>query len=154
MLATAPAIPSLRSMKPTWFRITTGLAAVYHLVLGGALLAMPAGALGGITRVFLGTELEVDARLAMIGKFSAAYLLAFGVMLALLCLKPQRLRALVIPALVLFGIRLANKLVFMTTIEEAFDISRGRSLFAIASLALIFGLMAWSRPTDVETRKP
>lgn len=154
MLATLMAIPNLRMMKATWFRITAGLAAVYHLVLGAALLVMPAGALGGITRVFLGTELEIDARMGMVGKFSSAYLLAFGVMLALLCLKPQQLRALVIPALVLFGIRLANKLVFMTAIEESFDISRGRSLFAIASLALIFVVMAWTRPTGDESRNP
>lgn len=141
-------------MKPTWFRLTTGIAAVYHLVLGAALLVLPASALGGITRVFLGTELEIDARMEMVGKFSAAYLLAFGVMLALLCLKPRPLRVLVLPALALFGIRLANKLVFVTTIEETFGVSRGRSLFAIASLALIFVVMAWSRPTGDEPRKP
>ena len=141
-------------MKFTWFRLTTGIAAVYHLVLGAALLVLPASALGGITRVFLGFELEIDARLEMVGRFSAAYLLAFGVMLALLCLKPRPLRVLVLPVLALFGIRLANKLVFMTTIEETFGISRGRSLFAIASLALIFVVMAWSRPTGDEPHKP
>ena len=67
---------------------------------------------------------------------------------------PEALRVLVLPVLALFGIRLANKLVFMTTIEETFGISRGRSLFAIASLALIFVVMAWSRPTGDEPHKP
>lgn len=139
-------------MKGFIFRITTAIAAIYHLVLGGALLAMPADAMSGITRVFLGTELEVDRVLSMVGKFASAYILAFGIMLALLCLKPARLRVLVIPALVLFGIRLANKLVFLTTIEETFGVTRGRSVFALVCLAVIFGVMAWSRPVGDESR--
>lgn len=152
MLAMPMANPSLRTMKGILFRIVTGIAAIYHLVLGGALLVMPAGAMSGIGRVFLGTELEVDPELSMIGKFASAYILAFGIMLALLCLKPASLRVLVIPALFLFGIRLANKLVFLTTIEETFGISRGRSLFAIASLGLIFVVMAWTRPMGENPR--
>ena len=143
---------NLLSMKEKLFQITTGVAAAYHLVLGLALLILPAGAMGGMIRVFLGTELKIDPQLSMIGKFAAAYILAFGVMLALLCVNPLRLRALVVPALVLFGIRVANKLVFLTTIEENFGVLRGRSLFALASLAVIFGIMAWARPAGDEPR--
>ncbi len=139
-------------MKNRLFRITAGVAAVYHLILGAGLLVLPTDAMGGIIRVFLGFGLEVSPELSMIGKFAAAYLLAFGVMLGLLSIHPRRLQVLVIPALVLFGIRLANKLVFLTTIEEAFGVSRGRSIFAVASLALIFGIMAWTRPMGEETR--
>lgn len=140
-------------MKKRLFRITTGIAAVYHLFLGIAMLVLPAGAMGGITRVFLGTEVEVDPSLSMIGKFAAAYILAFGVMLGLLWLKPERLRALVIPALVLFGIRLANKLVFMAEIEAIFGVTRGRSIFALVVLAVIFGIMAWTRPMGDPSRR-
>lgn len=139
-------------MKGMLFRITTGIAAVYHLVLGGALLVLPAGAMSGITRVFLGTELEFDPTLSLIAKFVAAYILAFGVMLALLCLKPDRLRALVVPALALFGIRLVNKLVFLATIEETFGVTRGRSVFALVTLAVIFGVMALTRPKGEDSR--
>jgi hypothetical protein len=74
-------------------------------------------------------------------------------MLGLLCWKPVKLRALVIPALVLFGIRLANKMVFLTTIEENFGVDRGRSVFALASLAVIFGVMAWARPMSGESKR-
>lgn len=139
-------------MKGMLFRITTGIAAGYHLILGGALLALPAGELTGIARMFLGTELEIDPKLALIGKFVGAYILVFGILLALLFLKPVRLRALMVPALVLFGVRLVNKLVFMTAIEQAFGVTRGRSLFALITLAVIFGIMVWTRPTDNESR--
>ncbi len=133
-------------MKEILFRLTAGIAALYHLALGGALLVLPAEALNGMAKLFLGVAIEFDAKFSMIGKFASAYILAFGVMLALLCWKPVQLRVLVVPVLVLFGIRLANKMVLMTSIEGAFGVDRGRSLFALASLALIFGLLAWARP--------
>ncbi len=139
-------------MKTNLFRLTAGIAAVYHLLLGAAFLLLPAEALHGITKVFLGVGLEFDDKLSMVGKFASAYILAFGVMLALLCWKPVKLRALVIPALVLFGIRLANKMVFLTAIEENFGVDRGRSVFALASLAVIFGVMAWARPVGGESK--
>jgi hypothetical protein len=144
---------NLRGMKETLFRLTTGIAAVYHLLLGAAFLVLPAGAISGMARVFLGVAIEFDAKLSMVGKFASAYILAFGIMLGLLCWKPVKLRALVIPALVLFGIRLANKMVFLTTIEENFGVDRGRSVFALASLAVIFGVMAWARPMSGESKR-
>jgi hypothetical protein len=143
---------NLQGMKETLFRLTTGIASVYHLLLGTALLVLPAAAMNGMMNVFLGVGVEFDAKLSMIGKFVSAYILAFGVMLALLCLKPVKLRVLVIPALVLFGIRLVNKLVFLTTIEESFGVARGRSIFALACLAVIFAVMTWARPTSDETK--
>ena len=45
-------------MKQRFFRVTTGIAAAYHLVLGMALLLLPVGTMGPVTRIFLGTELE------------------------------------------------------------------------------------------------
>lgn len=121
---------------------------MYHLLLGLALLVLPTEALGGVSRLFLGMKLEVAGQMAMVGKFAASYLLAFGVMMGLLCLRPVKLRALVVPALVLFGIRLANKLVFMGQIEEMFGVSRGRSIFAVVCIALLFGFIALTRPLD------
>jgi hypothetical protein len=135
-------------VKQKLFRLTTGIAALYHLVLGAALLVLPEGAMGRTAALFLGMELEFDPRLLLIGRFVAAYILAFGVMLALLCWRPVKLRALLAPALVLFGIRLMNKLLFLTTIEQTFGVTRGRSVFAMISLALIFGVMAWTRPSS------
>jgi len=143
---------NLPNMKGLLFRVTTGIAAAYHLLLGAALLFLPAWAMNGTARVFLGVGIEFDARLLMIGRFSSAYILAFGVMLALLCWKPAKLGALVVPALVLFGIRLANKLVYLTGIEETFGVDRGRSVFALVSLAVIFGVMAWTRPANEQSQ--
>ena len=135
-------------MKTILFRLTAGIAGVYHLLLGAAFLVLPAEKLSGTAKGFLGVGIEFDAKLAMVGKFASAYILAFGVMLMLLCWKPVKLRALVIPVLLLFGVRLVNKLVFLTSIEGTFGVDRGRSLFAIASLALIFAVMAWARPAS------
>ena len=45
-------------MNQRFFRLTTGIAAAYHLVLGMALLVLPVGAMDPVTRIFLGTELE------------------------------------------------------------------------------------------------
>jgi hypothetical protein len=139
-------------MKTMVFRITTGLAGVYHLALGAAMWLLPAGVLEETVRLFLGTSVGIDPPMAMVAKFSSSYVLSFGIMLILLCLNPVRLRLLAIPALALFGIRAMNKLVLLGPIEEAFEVSRGRSLFSIVSLALIFGLIAFTLPPCTETR--
>ena len=148
ILGSAEDRSSLIPVKTILFRLTAGIAGVYHLLLGAAFLVLPAEKLSGTAKGFLGVGIEFDAKLAMVGKFASAYILAFGVMLMLLCWKPVKLRALVIPVLLLFGVRLVNKLVFLTSIEGTFGVDRGRSLFAIASLALIFAVMAWARPAS------
>lgn len=139
-------------MKAILFRTTTGIAGVYHLILGAALWLLPPEAMEGVAKVFLGVGVEADDRTTLIARFSSAYILAFGVMLVLLCLHPVRFRALAIPALTLFGIRLINKLVLLGSIEQAFQVSRGRSVFAVVTLALIFGLIAATLPPRGESR--
>lgn len=134
-------------MKSFLFRATTGIAGVYHLILGAALWLLPPGTLEGVAKVFLGVGVEADDRITLIARFSSAYILAFGVMLALLCLNPVRHRALAIPALTLFGIRIINKLVLLGSIEQAFQVSRGRSVFAVATLAVIFSIIAATLPS-------
>ena len=143
----------MRMMKSTIFRVTTGVAGAYHLILGLALCLLPAGSLNGAARLFLGVGLDIDPQLAMAARFSSAYILVFGIMLILLCREPRRLRVLVVPALVLFGIRLINKLVWMGTLEESLGVSRGRGMLGIGMLAAIFGLILFTMPRGREPQE-
>jgi len=125
-------------VKITLFKCLTGIAAVYHLALGLAGLLLPIDAFTGISELILGLRPEVDPQFELTAKFAAAYVLAFGVMLSLLCLNPRKYRLLAIPTLTLFGVRLINKLMFFGTIGESFDVPVARSVFAVASIAVLF----------------
>jgi len=125
-------------MKLQLFRILTGVVALYHIVLGLAGLLLPVDAFADVSGFILGLRPEVDAQFELTAKFAAAYALAFGALAGCLCLHPVRLRMLALPVLVLFGVRLINKLVFFGTIASSFDVPFARNLFATLSVAVLF----------------
>lgn len=138
-------------MKITLFKIFTGIAGLYHLVLGLAGLVLPAHAFSKISSIILGMTPKIDAQLQLVIKFSATYVLVFGVMLTLLAINPVKNRILTIPALTLFGIRLINKIVFFSAIGAAFEIPFARNLFAVASLFFFFTAILLTIPPKSST---
>ncbi len=125
-------------MKLQIFKLLTGIAALYHIVLGLTGLLLPIDTFAGVSELILGLRPEVDTQFQLTAKFASAYVLAFGVMTGCFCLYPLRLRLLAIPVLTLFGIRLINKLVFFGTIGSSFDVPFARNFFATASVAFLF----------------
>lgn len=125
-------------MRTQLFKLFAGIAGVYHILLGLAGLLLPMETLGGVIGFMLGVQVVPDPQLFFTAKFSAAYILAFGVMLILLTANPVKNRALVIPVLILFGVRLVNKVLFFGPIAEALEVSTGRNLFGIAVILIFF----------------
>ena len=125
-------------MKDKLFKIFTGIAGVYHIILGVAGLILPADMFVKVSSLILGFSPNVDNQFQFIVKFSSAYILVFGIMLLLLAANPIKNRALVIPALVLFGIRLINKIVFFSSIASSFEIANSRNIFSIVAILFFF----------------
>jgi hypothetical protein len=125
-------------MKTTLFKAFTGIAGLYHILLGLCGLLLPIETFASVSELILGLRPEVDPQFQLAAKFASTYILAFGILLLVLFKDPIRYRILAIPVLTLFGVRLINKLVFFGTIGEYFDVPVARNAFAVACVALFF----------------
>ncbi len=99
-------------MKTRMFRIVTGIAAAYHIFLAAVCLLCPVDTVVKLVDIAFGVALQANPQFALISKFTSVYMLVFGVMLLVLSSEPTRYRALAIPALVLFWLRFANRIIF------------------------------------------
>ena len=106
-------------MKEKLFRLVTGIAGVYHVLLAVAGFLLPEDAVENVIQMVFGVTLAIDPVLGLIVKFTSVYMLAFGVMLLLLATNPAKYRAFALPALILFGLRFLNRLIFFGTMTSA-----------------------------------
>lgn len=120
------------------FRLFTGIAAVYHLILAAAALLLPNEVLASALQVILGVTPTLEGDLLLAVPFAGAYVLAFGIGLALLSWKPLQNRALLPGVLALFGVRLLNRVLLFSTLAEQYELSTVRNLFGVASLLVLF----------------
>lgn len=128
------------------FRFVTGFAGVYHILLGISALIFPSSLLVKVTNLILGLSPVVDEQFQLIAKFTGAYVLVFGVMLLLLARDPVKYNVLVLPALLLFGIRLVNKIIFFGSISNVYGMPFSRGMFGIASLAVFLLAIGFTAP--------
>ena len=124
-------------MKATLFRIVTGTAAAYHIVLAVAGVFSPPEIAAQIIRSAFGVELEVTPLIASVVRFAAVYMLAFGGMLLLLAWKPCEYRLLRIPVLGLFALRFVNRLIFFGTFTSL-GLSFSRNVVGMGLILLFF----------------
>ncbi len=131
-------------MKNRIFTIATGIAGAYHLLIAAAGFLCPVDTVVKVVDVAFGVVLEVGPQLALILKFVSVYMLAFGVMLLVLSSNPIKYRAFAMPALVLFGLRLINRILFFSMLTSAgMSVSRnviGTGLIFIFFTAILFSL--------------
>ncbi len=120
------------------FRILTGIAAVYHLLLAIAGLLFPPATLARVIELVMGVAPALDGDMLLAIKFASAYVLAFGIGLALLSWKPVHYRPLLPCVLVLFGVRLINRIVVFSTLAEQYEVSFARNAFGVVALLVLF----------------
>lgn len=135
-------------MKIQFFRLITGIAAIYHTLLGLAGLLLPIKAFTELSGYVLGVSPDLNAQFELIVKFSSAYVLAFGIMLLLLAWNPVKNRTLIVPALVLFGVRLVNKIVFFGLIGTSFKLDPARNIFGILIISFFFCAILFTMPKE------
>ena len=125
-------------MRTKLFKILTAVAGIYHIILGVATLVFPATLMQKTIGTIMGISPIIDDQFLLVAKFAGVYALAFGAILLILTHNPNKYKILTYPVLGVFGIRLINKLVFMGTISSLYNVSMGRSLYAIISIAVFF----------------
>ncbi len=129
-------------MKPFIFKMFTGIAGAYHIILGVIGLLLPIEVTSKAFTMALGVNVALTPQLEFIAKFVSVYMLAFGLMLIILTHNPIKYRMFAYPALVLFGIRFISRIFFFTTLTTAFGMTLQRNLVG-SILILIFFFGIW-----------
>lgn len=138
-------------MSTTWtkrgiFRVLASVVGIYHLILGVAALVLPVGLMSSTVELVLGFSPSVDEQFVLVSKFTGVYVLAFGIVVLLVARDAERYALFITPVLLLFAIRLVNKVVFFNDIGAQLDVPPGRNVLAVAFVALFFFGMLFTAP--------
>lgn len=125
-------------MKNNIFKIVTGIAGVYHILLGAIGLLFPIEITSKAFGVALGVNIAATPQLGFIGKFIAVYMVAFGIMLLILAFNAVKYRVLAYPALAVFGIRFLNRVFFFSLLSTTFGMTWQRNFIGSALILLFF----------------
>jgi hypothetical protein len=125
-------------MKTNLFRIVTGIAGIYHVLLAAIGLLFPVETTVKAFEIALGVNVAISPQLGFIGKFIAVYMLAFGIMLLLLSANTNKYRVFAWPAIALFGVRFINRVVFFGLVSSTFGMSTTRNMIGTVLIFLFF----------------
>ncbi len=103
-------------------RILAGFVGVYHITLG--FLIFFSGDLAiKIAKSFAGITITGSPELGAIGEVLACYIIAFGLMMGLAAWNPIKNRSMITIGLILFILRLFQRIIFAGKTMEIFQIS-------------------------------
>lgn len=133
-------------MKNKIFKIVTGIAGVYHVLLAAIALLLPSEITSKAFSFALGVNITVTPQLEFIGKFVGVYMLAFGIILLILAFNPAKYRALTYAGLTVFGIRFLNRIFFFSMLSTTFGMTASRNLIGSGLILLFFIGMLLTMP--------
>lgn len=131
------------------FRFLAGFAGVYHCILGLLGTFASAEFIAKTVSTVYGVAPRVDLQFLSSARFASAYLLAFGVMMLLVAWKPREHHMFVWAAVVLFAIRVFDRLVYFNVLQDAYGITMAQNLRVLIPVAIILvGLIVFRPKTQ------
>ena len=129
------------------FKVVAWYISIYHAVL--ALIGTFAGpeTVGAIAARVYGITPYITAQFAVTAKFASAYMLAFAVMMGLVAYSPEKYRVFIYPAIVLFLLRIFDRIVYAGQINEAFGTTMSQNMVTIVIAAACALLLYAFRPS-------
>lgn len=134
------------SMKPRLFQVVASVVGIYHVVLGLAALVLPAGQMSSTVELILGFSPSITDQFVLIAKFTGVYVLAFGLVVLLVARDAEKYKLFITPVLLLFAIRLLNKVILFDDIGAQLDVPPARNVLAVAFVAIFFFGMLFTAP--------
>jgi hypothetical protein len=130
--------------KHTTIRAILWLICLYHVVFG-VLANAPAETMRQLAASVLGIHLPDEPALAYVIRPFGIYVMTFGIMMGVAAWNPVKNRALISVGVVLFALRIVQRLLNLEGMQQALGVSPSRNLGTIAVVAA-FGLaLAWLR---------
>lgn len=134
------------------FKILASIVGIYHIILGISALVLPVGVMSSMIELFLGFSPSITDQFTLVSKFTGVYVLAFGLVALLLAGDPEKHALFITPVLLLFAIRLVNKVVLFNEIGAELDVPTARNVLAVAFVAVFFAGLLWTAPRDFYRR--
>lgn len=134
------------------FAFLAWFVGIYHLLLGLAGIFGSQQFLEPIIKTVYGVDPTFNAQFEYLVKFIAVYFIAFGLMMVFVAMNPKQYAKFAWVAVVLFAIRIVQRLVFYNLLNEAFHISFVRNLEVLVPIAVIMVCLIAFHP-DYSTGK-
>lgn len=127
---------SQTSMKV--FRFLAWFVSIYHVLLGVAATFGNTDFVISVASRVYNITLNVDPTVFItFARFVGSYMIAFGLMMALVALKPYEYRHMAWVAVALFGLRIFDRLVFFSVLQQAFHVTVSDNLMTVVPIGLI-----------------
>lgn len=124
-------------------RLLAGFIAIYHIVTGVILMSSGEMAIRA-AKTLAGLTITGSPELGILGEILACYVIAFGFMMALAAWDPVKNRSLLTVGLVLFALRVIQRVAFSTKVIEVFQADPARYWMAAGIVVLLaVGLLAF-----------
>lgn len=120
------------------------LICLYHVTIGVAAFLPPENVKAAAGAI-LGLRLSDEPALYQVIKSFGVYAGVFGVMMGLAAYDPVKNRAMITAGVILFAIRVGQRLTSLDALEQAFGVSETRNLGTVAFVAGLGLALAWFR---------
>lgn len=133
------------------WRVLLWFVAGYHLFSGALLMSSGELALRAV-KSLAGATVSGTPELGIVGEILACYLLAFGLMMGIAAWNPVKNRSIITVGLVLFALRLLQRLLFADKVMQVMQIPPGRywgAALIVAVLAVLMGAFRWQLYRDM-----
>jgi hypothetical protein len=131
--------------KQLFLKVVLWLICLYHIFMGaGAFLSEDIAV--WLADVAFGIKLQVTPQISYLAKLLGVYVVVFGLMVAVAAHDPARHPSLLNIVIILYGLRILNKLVFADLFTTAFAAPPYRAWLDIAMLAAFGGTVLLLKP--------
>lgn len=142
--------------KHTALRGLLWVICVYHVVLG-LCANLPPAQVQAAASALLGLQLPQDPTLFQILKPFGVYVMVFGVMMGVTAWNPVKNRALITVGVILFALRLLQRLLNLEGVEQNLGVTSGRNWATIATVgafALALAVLRWKLYREMHDAGP
>ena len=128
------------------FRFLAGFISLYHFILG--LMAIFGGTtmVTSAVKMVYGVTPNIDAQFLYLVKFIGAYMIVFAIATAILAFNPVEYRKLVWVPIGLFTIRIFERIIFFSLLNEAFNITFVQDLRVVIPISVLTVALYYFRP--------
>jgi len=120
--------------KHLFLRGLLWMIATYHIVIGLLAIFSREGVVVG-ANILAAYQVDAGESFFYIIKPFGVYLIAFGASMVAAAWNPSKNRAIISIGVVLFGIRVIQRIIFASVTQEVFKVSAGRNAVTIAIVA-------------------
>lgn len=130
--------------KHTALRGLLWFICLYHVILG-LCANLPSDQVQSVAKAIWGIHLPEEPALYQVIKPFGVYVMIFGVAMGVAAWNPVKNRAMISIGVVLFGVRLLQRLVEHESVQQSLAVSASRNLVTIVTVGALTLLLAYFR---------